>query len=57
MIAAREAGKRATIVAGLAGSTTKVIRDIVFGDVWFCSGQSNMVHTMNNVNEITINGE
>lgn len=24
-----------------------IIKDILFGDVWFCSGQSNMVHQMN----------
>ena len=25
------------------------LNDVLFGDVWFCSGQSNMVHRMDNV--------
>jgi sialate O-acetylesterase len=28
------------------------ISDIIFGDVWFCSGQSNMVHQMN-IHDVT----
>jgi sialate O-acetylesterase len=28
------------------------LRDILFGDVWFCSGQSNMVHQLN-IHDIT----
>lgn len=28
----------------VAGSSKITIRDILIGDVWFCSGQSNMVH-------------
>ncbi len=28
------------------GSNELKIKDILFGDVWFCSGQSNMVHQM-----------
>ena len=24
--------------------------DVLFGDVWFCSGQSNMVHRLDRVN-------
>ena len=28
------------------------IRDILFGDVWFCSGQSNMVHQLN-IHDVT----
>ncbi len=29
------------------GKTQIVLQNILFGDVWFCSGQSNMVHQMN----------
>ena len=25
------------------------LNDVLFGDIWFCSGQSNMVHRMDNV--------
>lgn len=31
----------------LTGKNTITLRNILFGDVWFCSGQSNMVHQMN----------
>jgi len=31
----------------IKGSNTIVLREILVGDVWFCSGQSNMVHQMN----------
>lgn len=31
----------------VAGSSTIQVKDILIGDVWFCSGQSNMVHQMN----------
>ena len=31
----------------LAGKNRIVLNNILFGDVWFCSGQSNMVHQMN----------
>lgn len=30
----------------ISGSNLITIRDIMIGDVWFCSGQSNMVHQM-----------
>jgi sialate O-acetylesterase len=33
------------------GNNTIVINDILFGDVWFCSGQSNMVLNMERVKE------
>jgi sialate O-acetylesterase len=33
------------------GNNTIVINDILFGDVWFCSGQSNMVINMERVKE------
>jgi sialate O-acetylesterase len=35
----------------IAGKNTISIRDILIGDVWFCSGQSNMVLTMERVKE------
>ena len=31
----------------IAGKSRLTIKDILVGDVWFCSGQSNMVHQMN----------
>lgn len=31
----------------VAGKSRFEIKDILIGDVWFCSGQSNMVHQMN----------
>ncbi len=35
----------------ITGKNTITIRDILIGDVWFCSGQSNMVLTMERVKE------
>lgn len=34
------------------GKNTITIKDVLLGDVWFCSGQSNMVHQMN-IHDIT----
>lgn len=31
----------------IKASNSITIKDVLFGDVWFCSGQSNMVHQMN----------
>jgi sialate O-acetylesterase len=31
----------------ISAGTTITIKDVLFGDVWFCSGQSNMVHQLN----------
>ncbi len=31
----------------ITGKNTIVLKDVLFGDVWFCSGQSNMVHQLN----------
>lgn len=36
----------------IAGSNKIVLKDILVGDVWFCSGQSNMVHQLK-VHDIT----
>ncbi|WP_211092208.1 sialate O-acetylesterase [Chitinophaga eiseniae] len=36
----------------ISGSNKIVLQDILFGDVWFCSGQSNMVHEMN-IHDVT----
>jgi sialate O-acetylesterase len=36
----------------LSGKNTIILNDILFGDVWFCSGQSNMVHQMN-IHDVT----
>ncbi len=42
---ATKAGGPYTI--SVSASNKISIRDVLFGDVWFCSGQSNMVHQMN----------
>ncbi|QJW89773.1 sialate O-acetylesterase [Spirosoma taeanense] len=36
----------------IAGNSRLQIKDILIGDVWFCSGQSNMVHQMN-IHDVT----
>ncbi|SOD81393.1 sialate O-acetylesterase [Spirosoma fluviale] len=36
----------------IAGSSTITLKDILIGDVWFCSGQSNMVHQLN-IHDVT----
>jgi sialate O-acetylesterase len=36
----------------ISGSNKITINNILFGDVWFCSGQSNMVHQMN-IHDVT----
>jgi sialate O-acetylesterase len=35
----------------ISGSSILTVEDILIGDVWFCSGQSNMVLTMERVKE------
>lgn len=32
--------------------TTLTLTDVIFGDVWICSGQSNMQFTVNQVNTV-----
>jgi len=36
----------------IIASNKVTLREILFGDVWFCSGQSNMVHQMN-IHDVT----
>jgi len=36
----------------ITASNKITLREILFGDVWFCSGQSNMVHQMN-IHDVT----
>lgn len=36
----------------IAGKNTITLNEILFGDVWFCSGQSNMVHQLN-IHDVT----
>ena len=33
-------------IMNIAASNHIILKDILFGDVWFCAGQSNMVHQM-----------
>lgn len=47
---ATKAGGPYTI--GISASNTIIIKDVLFGDVWFCSGQSNMVHQLN-IHDVT----
>src|SRR5690606_9432516 len=42
---AMEAGGPYTL--RLQGKNEVVVQDVLLGDVWFCSGQSNMVHMLN----------
>jgi sialate O-acetylesterase len=44
---ARPAGGPFELVAR-AGATVQRVDDVLVGDVWLCSGQSNMVHTVRN---------
>ncbi|MCG7860642.1 sialate O-acetylesterase, partial [Flavihumibacter sediminis] len=34
------------------GKNNITLEDVLFGDVWFCSGQSNMVHQLN-IHDVT----
>jgi sialate O-acetylesterase len=36
----------------ITGKNKIVLKEILFGDVWFCSGQSNMVHQLN-IHDVT----
>lgn len=36
----------------ISGKSRITVRDILIGDVWFCSGQSNMVHQLN-IHDVT----
>jgi len=36
----------------ITGSNKIILKEILIGDVWFCSGQSNMVHQMN-IHDVT----
>jgi len=36
----------------LSGKNKIILKDILIGDVWFCSGQSNMVHQLN-IHDVT----
>ena len=40
----------------IAGNSKLEVKDILIGDVWFCSGQSNMVHQMN-IHDVTYANE
>ncbi|GAB3573655.1 sialate O-acetylesterase [Spirosoma luteolum] len=36
----------------ITGTTQRTLTDVLLGDVWFCSGQSNMVHQLN-IHDVT----
>ncbi len=54
MLPATKAGGPYTI--DISGSNKISLKEILFGDVWFCSGQSNMVHQMN-IHDVTYANE
>ena len=37
------------VITASSGDCQITLSDVLFGDVWFCSGQSNMVQWVNNV--------
>lgn len=41
-----------TVTVTVTGKNTITINNVLLGDVWFCSGQSNMVHQMN-IHDVT----
>lgn len=41
--------KHAYSITALSDSKTITLKDVLFGDVWVCSGQSNMVFTLDMV--------
>ena len=49
-LAAMKAGGPYTME--ISGSNKIILSEILIGDVWFCSGQSNMVHQMN-IHDVT----
>ena len=50
VLPATNAGGPHTII--ITGKNKITLKEILFGDVWFCSGQSNMVHQMN-IHDVT----
>lgn len=47
----KEAGPCALVIETADGSETKVVKDILIGDVWLCSGQSNMQMQMESLRD------
>jgi sialate O-acetylesterase len=39
-------------IMNISGKNEIILKDILIGDIWFCSGQSNMVHQMN-IHDVT----
>ena len=37
------------VITATAGNLTLTLNDVLFGDVWICSGQSNMQFTVSSV--------
>jgi len=46
VLPAMKGGSTAYSVSAMAGNNTVSIKDVLFGDVWVCSGQSNMQFTV-----------
>jgi sialate O-acetylesterase len=40
----------------ISGKNKIILKEVLFGDVWFCSGQSNMVHQLN-IHDVTYASE
>lgn len=41
-------------IAAVSSGTTITLSDVLFGDVWVCSGQSNMQFTVPQVNSLSL---
>jgi len=42
------------VITATAGNLTLTLNDVLFGDVWICSGQSNMQFTVHSVRDVYI---
>ena len=54
MLPATKAGGPYTITASSKKHGNASLQDVLFGDVWICGGQSNMVFTVPQVRNFTI---
>ena len=43
------------VITATAGNVSITLNDVLFGDVWICSGQSNMQFTVPSVGRCTCN--
>ena len=50
-LAPRDHTSGPAVITATSGTCSVTITDVLFGDVWVCSGQSNMVHHMDEVHK------